>query len=816
MGWQLLEGDCLDVLPTLVAGSIGAIVTDPPYGIRFMGKAWDGADIERETAARRANPSAYHDPASINGGYRSVAAEAGRYDQSGKANRAFQEWCEAWGRECLRLLKPGGHLVSFGSPRTFHRMAAGLEDAGFIIKDTICWHFGQGFPKSLNLTEALRKSVPADVRCACARHSTQTVLGSQGDYQSRRRFDGVPPHSEEDTGRVAPPLPVDAPAHSRDDRRADAQDAGQASMFPGGDSAHPSMPDSAHPLEHLAEGCQASGSIPCDTPASTSPAESTAGRKKASHKPDTSHSVGASSDPVSSVPPDSGYSHLPHCTTCGGVLIPEGLGTALKPATEFIVLAQKPLQGTYAANVARHGVGALNIDGCRVATADDTGRTRNTALGLMNDDAWQPRSMASESHEAGRWPTNLLLTHHPDCNGACVPGCPVAVLDAQSGESPSNWRQEKGRGLSDSLVFGSGNMELRGAAGYGDSGGASRFYPTFRFEADDFAFILSQCEICDSKRGIMSVNKEDNSCAHVTTAESHSSPRVEPLATVHGPVQPVGPPEHADSSPSSGTPVPGVVESSGPLPATTPSIALGAVRDRRVEEIARRVKSAGNLCDSCGIAIARSLAAMQQGHDPESILGAVSISEHRRRILIRSLALLAESQESTDTIPTIASLSLWFGYVRLAISESTTPGNGDTFDGSDPLASEVPYRYIAKAARSERERGLQSLRQATPGERTDRKEGSAGLNNPRAGAGRTSAGANLHPTVKPLQLMRWLVRLVCPPGETVLDMFGGSGTTGVAALAEGRNVILIERESAYLPIIRRRLETTQPGLPLGA
>lgn len=128
----------------------------------------------------------------------------------------------------------------------------------------------------------------------------------------------------------------------------------------------------------------------------------------------------------------------------------------------------------------------------------------------------------------------------------------------------------------------------------------------------------------------------------------------------------------------------------------------------------------------------------------------------------------------------------------------------------------APFLYVAKAARSERDHGLQRLAVMSAAEMTGRAEGSAGLANPRAGT-RTRAGArNHHPTVKPVALMRWLVRLVTPPGETVLDNFGGSGTTGRAALMEGRDVIIIEREPAYLPIIRRRLETTQPGFGLAS
>ena len=150
--WVTLHhGDCLDVLATLPNASVDAVVTDPPYGIRFMGRSWDGADIESATATRRAQAAMPDDGRSgANGGYRSASTEAGRYDLS--ANAAFGAWCEAWARECLRILKPGGHMLAFGGSRTWHRLASAVEDAGFGIRDSIAWLYGSGFPKSHNLT----------------------------------------------------------------------------------------------------------------------------------------------------------------------------------------------------------------------------------------------------------------------------------------------------------------------------------------------------------------------------------------------------------------------------------------------------------------------------------------------------------------------------------------------------------------------------------------------------------------------------------------------------------------------------------------
>jgi site-specific DNA-methyltransferase (adenine-specific) len=112
---RLLLGDCLDKLKELEDNSVDSIVTDPPYGLSFMGKKWD------------------YDVPSV----------------------------EIW-QECLRVLKPGGHLLSFAGSRTYHRMAVRIEDAGFEIRDQIMWIYGSGFPKSMDIAKQLDKHAGAE------------------------------------------------------------------------------------------------------------------------------------------------------------------------------------------------------------------------------------------------------------------------------------------------------------------------------------------------------------------------------------------------------------------------------------------------------------------------------------------------------------------------------------------------------------------------------------------------------------------------------------------------------------------------------
>jgi hypothetical protein len=120
------------------------------------------------------------------------------------------------------------------------------------------------------------------------------------------------------------------------------------------------------------------------------------------------------------------------------------------------------------------------------------------------------------------------------------------------------------------------------------------------------------------------------------------------------------------------------------------------------------------------------------------------------------------------------------------------------------------FYYVAKPSREERDMGTEGLTPRTACEATARRGGTAGLNSPRAGAGRTGGARNFHPTVKPVELMRWLVRLVTPPGGTVLDPFMGSGTTGMACRYELRQFIGIEREGDYVAIAERRIGAVAP------
>ena len=116
-GITLHHGDCRDIMRALHADHFDAIITDPPYGIAFKGEKWDTA-----------------------------------------TPRGFQAWCESWATEALRILKPGGYLLAFSAPRTYHRLTAGIEDAGFAIRDAMAWIRADGKPSGVDLSAAFDRA----------------------------------------------------------------------------------------------------------------------------------------------------------------------------------------------------------------------------------------------------------------------------------------------------------------------------------------------------------------------------------------------------------------------------------------------------------------------------------------------------------------------------------------------------------------------------------------------------------------------------------------------------------------------------------
>lgn len=359
MTWEVKHGDNRELLASLDADSVDAVVCDPPYELGFMGKKWDSSGIA--------------------------------YD------------VEFW-REVYRVLKPGAHLVAFGGTRTYHRMAVAIEDAGFEIRDSLHWCYTQGFPKSLDISKALDKIDrigPMEDRARAftawmrstgitakqINEATQTNMGSH--YLTEKTQPAVATADLFDLIRpLLPPVPEEIEALVRS-RTVEIENMKRRKVV--GQSSVPKRPGFAGDI-YGGDG--------------------------------TTHVI-----PIT-VP------YTPEAQRA------RGLGTALKPAHEPIVLARKPFAGTVAANVLQWGTGAINVEGCRVATDDgfedqwDKPVSTNIGAGTYISDGRQHTiDPTAYKPMGGRWPPNLLLSHAADCGDTCIPGCAVDEMERQSGSS---------------------------------------------------------------------------------------------------------------------------------------------------------------------------------------------------------------------------------------------------------------------------------------------------------------------------------------------------------------------------------------------
>ena len=159
MKHKIICGKSEDILKQFDDNFFDSCVTDPPYGLEFMGKDWDKFKKSGENVARFGK-----------------AGEEGDKDLKLKKNFkilprffasdlfAFQEFTYQWAIELYRVMKPGAFILVFGGTRTYHRMACAIEDAGFEIRDMIEWFYGSGFPKSLDIEKAIKKDIEKQLR----------------------------------------------------------------------------------------------------------------------------------------------------------------------------------------------------------------------------------------------------------------------------------------------------------------------------------------------------------------------------------------------------------------------------------------------------------------------------------------------------------------------------------------------------------------------------------------------------------------------------------------------------------------------------
>ena len=513
----LHHGDCLEVLRSLPDASVDSVVTDPPYGLEFMGKGWDApweqAGVNADAGFHGGGISATKSLPSFTGTTNPKClvckgTRRGRRDGTAKVAvclcenggafpntravemRAFQEWCERWAAECLRALKPGGMMLSFGGTRTWHRLACAVEDAGFEIRDSLAWLYGSGFAKA-----GLLGNKSGIVWCECGKNALPYSHAGNADLP--RVWGEVHPSPvSRGTSEDAILLPG-VQRGGEGPRMGEARAQGPRGMEPrdGGAGvrvdARREEPGMEGRLLH-----RAGQGLPDDSeagaPASTG--ERLRGRAPAGHgggaraprgsargsaSPERGPLGQPTGEPEAVPEPhgaldDGALRDGPSCPRCGG-LSPQfrGFAGGLKPAFEPVVVARKPLAGgTVAANVLAHGTGALNVDGCRVGwqSAADMAAGRPASYPRAHDGIdgkafkiadRSHRDPAAEQSPSGRWPANVVLDEHA-----------AAELDRQSGEGVSRIGKPRGAGAGDGW-----GMTHTGAE-YADQGGASRFFYT--------------------------------------------------------------------------------------------------------------------------------------------------------------------------------------------------------------------------------------------------------------------------------------------------------------------------------------------------
>jgi len=682
---MLFKGDCLKTLKTLPDCSIDSIVTDPPYELGFMGKTWDNSGIA--------------------------------YNQ------------DLWA-ECLRVLKPGGHLLAFSGSRTYHRMTVAIEDAGFEIRDQIMWLYGSGFPKSLNVSKAIDKA--------------------------------------------------------------------------------------AGLLEHEASAFTVAGRTDKNLPS-----------------------------PVTKgyVPPKPQHPEAQRW---------QGWGTALKPAHEPICVARKPLTGTVASNVLEWGTGALNIDGCRIGT--EGGTRRDGKADTPNDAGWgNMKGHGIAELNAGRWPANVIH----DGSDEVLAGFP----NSKGGAYPAK------RGQDVNTSFASGQETEGGYRAMGDDGSAARFFFSTKGDYDEGLWHdlnlhpetaniaephLSQPERNDASVLVHVLNlalQEALRCVGLSVERSMTVTANESKQIVESVMQ-------ATQS----------IAAKFWLGSSLESITLSSNHAKVVatHEPTGITTITTSLRKSDGYAepVTFSITPTFSGHGEKASSGKSFIycakaSKSERNAGLEpcrcdklsawakedqpappqaGTELLAKRDTDASGTP-LSDDSEWntslsgkgpTDWSPMAIKSTTSTTTNSTTDwktsnSSAPLNTSASTRGANLGTVSGGNlatfAGSSSQSEPSIGISAERAGHSTGDADPATSAESLPASnkGNLfcpkcgglkggHPTVKPLALMRYLVKMVTPPGGTVLDPFLGSGSTAVAAILEGFDWIGCEMTEDYWPIIEARVQ----------
>jgi DNA modification methylase len=623
-------------MPTLPENSVDSIITDPPYGLDFMGKSWD------------------HGVPAI----------------------------EFW-QAALRVAKPGAILMAFGGTRTFHRLACAIEDAGWELRDTMCWLYGSGFPKSLDISKAIDKAAGAEREVV----GESTTLLQQQDHP--HSFAGGWKDKSEEGKRVL----VTAPAT---------------------------------PVAHLWQG----------------------------------------------------------------------YGTALKPAWEPIIIAMKPLEGTYAENAQKWGVAGLWIDGGRIGgiggvrkvnIKPDSGGFNGEGFGCDGD--LEP--------VGGRWPANLLLEQ------TLVPvltldnNCDIMALEVikqyygDLHKVSAMWQRvpdipelcEAGQevlfeGLLRPMDQGKstetdGRQAPHGGSQRENAAGAK----TGRPQGEELSIL--QGTLDESGVLVHSPVRIDRASAGNCSADvsETSTGRVN---------APIGNGNELESAPVEG----------GNCPSQERSQDGQSDRESATDEPNGTYQDVHHVGG---------------GEQAFEVL-ARDVPECWRKYFKRTGYSIVDPTSSARLLDEQSGISKSSGVINRWTDGAKPFGGGaghlyESVQGVADSGGASRFFYTSKASSSERNAGLEDMEEVDAN-----KWNAGGIGERRRQAGQ-GMSRNTHPTVKPVDLMRYLCKLTrTPTGGVVLDPFMGSGTTGIACILEHRDFIGIEIDEKYTEIARKRISDMEGPL----
>lgn len=716
----LHHGDCLDVLATLPDASVDAVVCDPPYGLANT----DPAHVA-ETITRWVNGERDYLP--------------GGRGFMGKEWDAFVPPVAVWD-ECLRVLKPGGHVLAFAGSRTVDLMTLGLRLAGFDIRDSLAWLYGSGWPKSMDVSKAIDKLDATDERTRRAR-AFQSWLRQHLTPQDVNRLTGT------DMGHhltTHPTQPAVATAELFDLLRSELPKVPQHIE----DLVSERTVESQNFAARLVTGKHSAGT----------------------HRGVSGFTVAGEGKERRD------FAHTPEAREW------QGWGTALKPGHEPVVCARKPFNAVPLGEEVDHlhhligGLLWLSLSPAKRAelTSQSSPAGPHGVLCVSALVSAALNTSPEESGETATYNSPALAS-----TSLSIASSWSATLDALSTRTKTSTTSTASsttiglRTLSSLLgpLTSQTTMPECGCLLGGQTSPAPSVESPSSDEWASWLHTLSASVPETATEGIaLAVASALASIADELSADQEGASSVGQTATTG-----------VDERRSSLEPI---VMARKPLTGTIASNVL------------EHGTGALNI-DACRVATSDSLgggriSTRSDGwdrpwkHNPEAIAaaherGAASVAKAEALGRWPANVILDESQaealdEQSGERPGMAR-----GKLKRGATTGRSIGGASAYGTAAPHEAVTGYGdsggasrffYVAKAPKSER----------------------------------PVVDGVAHPTVKPVSLMSWLVRLVTPPGGTVLEPFAGSGTTVEAAMREGFNVVAVEREADYLPLIMARIE----------